>query len=483
MRGMRNVLRFIPSAIVLLSVFSLGGCGLFSSYPEEIRRARNAFASGDYAKAVSEMQERRLPANDALLKDLELGEMHRAAGQLEESNKVLLNAAERVREQSERALINVRDVAAFAGTLLVNDKARPYEAPLYERVLLHTRLCANFLLMGNLDAARVEVRQAYAEQKAAKEEFEKEISKTREAAAKRQLNSGKLEEQLTRAYADQDELLREAGNLYQNLYNYFLSSLVYEINGEYSDAYIDARTIHAQLPGFTPVRDLLPRYALKMGLRGDYEKWKELFGESSAREAAGEQGEIVLLHECGLAPVKEEIRLTVPIPVGKHWNFVTIALPKHRKSRNPVSGSRLVVDGRPLEPTEKLMDVEAAAVRELRDRMIGIALRQLIRNAGRVVLSEQVRNGGGDLPFFATILAGILMEQADLRSWTTLPKSLQASRTPLSEGKHEVRIELLDNGIVRGSVDVGSVEVRRGRLTIVGLRSTGVHGTANVANY
>jgi hypothetical protein len=464
-------------------VLGMGGCGTFSNYPDQVRHVRNAFADGDYGEAVRAMRERRLPAGDVLLRELELGVLQRAAGNLDESNRVLLKAAEIVREQNERALISVRDVSAYAATILINEKAKPYEAPLYERVLLHTILCTNFLLMGDLDGARVEVRQAYAEQKAAKEEYDKEIERTRGEAKKTNLDANALEQRVAEAYRGQDELLREAGNLYQNLYNYYVSSLVYEINGEYSDAYIDARTIYSQLPNFGPIRDVLPRYARTMGLRDDFEKWRDLLGESAVTEVPSNHGEIVLLFECGMAPVKEEIRFTFPIPIQKHLNLVTISLPKYDRSRNPVDAARLVVDGAPLGPSEKLMDVEAAAVRDLRDRAVGMALRHLIRSVGKVVLSEQVRRKWGDLAYISAIIAGTITEQADLRSWNTLPESLQAFRAALPEGSHDVTIELIGKGGVAGRVRVGTVEIRSGRLTVIGLRSAGVHGTANVVNY
>jgi hypothetical protein len=473
------------AAVVLIGLALLGtaGCRAFSDYPDQMRYVRNAFADGAYAQAACVLEENPPAKGEHLLYKLELGEVRRAAGRFDESNQALLGAGEIIREQDERAVISIRDTAAVAASLLVNDRLRPYEAPLYERVLLHTALCSNFLLKGDFDGARVEVRQAYEDQKAAREKHEKEIAKTRREAENQQVNLGAVEGRIADVYKDQEGILREAGNLYQNLYTYYLSSLIYEMNGEYSDAYIDAKTIYAQRPGFGPVRDALPRYAKALGLRADYDKWRETFGESAAAELPPEYGEIVLLFECGMAPVKEEVRFAVPVPMKDHWNLVTVAIPKYRLSKNPVDGARLVVNGTAYGDSQPLMDVEAAALLELRDRALGIALRHVIRGAAKLVVTEQIRKNQGEFAYIIAVLAGSALERADLRSWITLPKSLQALRTGLPEGKHDMVIQLTGRGAVQGTVCLRGVEVRRGRLTIISLRSTGVHGTAYVVNY
>jgi hypothetical protein len=69
------------------------------------------------------------------------------------------------------------------------------------------------------------------------------------------------------------------------------------------------------------------------------------------------------------------------------------------------------------------------------------------------------------------------MENADLRSWNSLPRTLQAARVEVPAGMHSFEIKLMGSGAL-GSVTLKDVPVREGRITIILLRSIGNLGTA-----
>ena len=460
-----------------LALFSLTGCSAFRSYPKRVRYVQNAFADADYEEAVYALEKMRFAGNDRLCFLLELGTFYHTMGEYAESNKRFLEAVEIMKEFDERAVFSVRDSAAFAASLLINDKVRPYRGSAFERVLLHTYLAMNFLLQHDLENTRVEILQAYAQQKQSREQHEKQIRKTTDEVEKRQWNSAEIAARVNAVYADQSTLLKKAGNVYQNAFTYYLSAVVYEMGGEISDAYIDAKTVHRLNPDFLPARRDLLRYSKMLGLQGDYQKWRSRFGDDLEDAVPEGHGEILLLYQCGLGPVKEEIKIAIPIPVRKHFNIITIAIPKYRTRHNSVRTARLLVDGKNLGYTQALMDVEATAVRDLRDQALGIAFRHLIRAAGRFAATEYARKKGGAIAFIPALLIGYAMEQADLRSWISLPRNFQALRVSVPAGSHEVVMELLGNG-VRGSVTLPKISVRDGGITIIGLRSTRNLGTA-----
>ncbi len=478
-------LRLPSGSLIALATVTLlisAGCSVFQSYPEQVRYAQNAFADEDFEEAVWAIEKISPPERDRLCFLLELGTVYHAMGDYESSNAHFLRAVEVMEEFDERAVISVRDSAAFAASLLVNDKARPYRGSPFERVLLHTYLAMNFLLQRDLENARVEILQAYEQQRKARQEHSERIERTKQEAEMNKWDSDVIIARVHGAYEDQRDLLEKAGNVYQNAFTYYLSSLVYELGGEISDAYIDAKTVHSLNPNFLPARRDLLRFSKRLGLRADYEKWREQFGDELEDAVPAGHGEVVLIHQRGLAPVKEQIKLSLPIPLKDHWTVVTIALPKYRSRPSRAQTVRLLADGQDLGTAQALMDVEATAVRDLWNQAPGIALRQLLRAAGRVSVTEYARRKGGDILFIPLLLLGHAMEQADLRSWISLPREFQVLRTTLPAGPHDVVMELVDGRDLE-RIALDALPVREGGVTVVNLRSFDDNGTADYVEF
>ena len=91
--------------------------------------------------------------------------------------------------------------------------------------------------------------------------------------------------------------------------------------------------------------------------------------------------------------------------------------------------------------------------------------------------SEAAHKKGGDLAQLLVDLLGYVMEQADLRSWLSLPRDFQVARFSVPAGTHTFRIVLEGHGPV-GSVSVSDVVVREGGMTLIALRSIGNMGAA-----
>jgi hypothetical protein len=446
-------------------------------------QAQNAFVNGRYDEAIQRMQKLDPPDRDKLLQLMELGTFYHAKADYDGSNGAFLEASKKIQEYDDRAAVSLRDSGAFAASLLINDKTLPYRGAPFERVLVHMYLAMNYLMQRNLEDARVEILQGYAVQKSSREEHEKSIAQTRQDAAKQKLETPQLLGKIQESYADQRGLLAEAGNTYQNAFTYYLSSLVYEMRGETSDAYLDAKTVYSLNPNFLPVRRDLLRYSKALGRSEEYDRWRKLFGPNLPDTLPVGAGEVVVLYECGLAPTKEEIRINVPIPVKDHWNLIMLAIPKYRLQPNPVQAATLLVGGKPAGTTEALMSLRATAVEQLWDEALGIALRQLIRAAGRVVMTEQLRQQGGDAALLLGLVAGYVAEQADLRSWESLPDNFQVLRVSVPAGNPEMELCLERPGTALGRIALGNVPVQVGRVTLINLRSTGVRGTAKYASF
>jgi len=385
------------AAGALLCLLPLAGCSVLTSYPATVEKAQNAFDRGDAAGAVALMEKLSPSDGDAALYLMEKGTFLRAAADYAAGNAAWLEALRIFREFDDRATISFRDSAAFAASLLLNDKAIPYRGTFYERVLLNTFLAANFLMQGNLENARVMVMQADQRQRAAREEYEKEITKSREETQKKNLNADEITARLRNGYDDQRAFVEKAGNIYQNAFMFYLSAIIFEMTGEVDNAYILARRVHEQNPAFLPVRADLLRYAKQLGRHDEYERWRSAFGPDVPDAIPAGQGRIVLLLACGNGPVKEEIKVFFTLPLGANRPpaHVTIAVPKYRMRPNPVASARLMIGDNPAGVTQPLMDIEATAVKELWDRALGMAFRQILRATGRVLAGGAAREKGG----------------------------------------------------------------------------------------
>ena len=471
-------------ALLLLCSLSLcagAGCSIITSYPGEMRHVQAAFLDGNFAAASEALEAMKPSGGDKLCHLFERGTVYHTMGNYKASNRAFLEAVRIARAFDERAMVSVRDSTAYAAALVINDKTLPYRGSSFERVLLHTYLATNFLMQRDLEGARVEILRAYALQKTLHEQHGKSIQRTKSEAAGRQLDAGAIAQKVRNQYADQRALLKKAGNVYQNAFTYYLSALVYEMGGEIDDAYIDMKQVHGLNPNFLPAQRDLLRYSKDLGFRDDYREWQKKFGVEADEKLPSGHGEVVLVFQCGLAPEKEEIKFSFPIPIKNKAHLVSMAIPKYRSRYNPVSGVRLRVDGKMLGVTQALVDVEATAVRNLWDDAAEIAFRQVARAAGRIVAQQAARKEGGEWAALGVMIVGHLLEQADLRSWLTLPRELHILRADVPAGKHNFTMRLLPGG--GGRVQLSNVPVRSGKITIINLRSVGNRGTANYVTF
>lgn len=452
-----------------------GGC----AYQHTLRRAEAVFANGEYAGAAAILKDASPPGRDMLLHHLELGTFLHCAGDFAGSNESFLEASRLAREYDDRARVSARDAAAFAAALAINDNLLSYRGEPHERVLMHTMLAVNYLLLHDLENARVEILQGYQVQKEMRQDNEEAIDQTKAEAAKRSCDTGRINCEIDKVYAKQEKLLRSAGNVYQNAFTYYLSSVVYEMNGEISDAYIDAKTVYALNPNFLPVRRALARYARQLGAGSDLERWRAAFGgDAEARPPKG-SGEVIVLYARGLAPEKEQVKLSLPIPIDNHIALLSIAFPVFALREESVAMLSVRDGCDRLGVTQPLMSVEATAVRNLWENTPAIAIRELIRASGKLVLQEQARKEYGPFAALAALLFTDITAQADLRSWQSLPAEFQAARLTVQAGKHDFTADLVSScGSVLCSVPVCGVNVPEGGIAFVLLRSVGVHGTA-----
>jgi hypothetical protein len=463
------------SLAAALTLAAIGGCSVFTSYVGQTEDARRQFESLDPRGAVRSLEPGTESTLDRLCYLLERGLILHAAGELADSNRELFAAADEITAMADKAVISASDTASQAGSLLFNEKTIAYQGEPFEHVLLHAYLAMNFLFANDLTGARVEIRKLQGIQKEIRERARQEADDAKSSSKGNEKTAYAVERSMGQAYADQDPVASRVQNLYDDALSYALSALVYEMNGEPNDAYIDLTRAMELRPEIAELRADTYRAAVASGLRDEARDLKQ--ADPGLAEPVKDQPEVVVLFECGDAPLKREIGL--PIPTGS--GLTRIALPKYELRSNPYQRAAVRdSSGKVLGVTGLYTDVEAIAVRGLRDRMAVLALKQAIRAVGKAVVAKQVADAAGHRGSTERGVAILLMsiynlvtEQADLRSWTTLPASLQWVRIPMTPGEHQLTVSLEGAGGAALAERPVTIKVERGQRRFVNVRTTG----------
>ena len=331
---------------ILGAVGLLAGCSVVSHYPERNAHAMSAFRDLDLDAAAAAFQSNQTSL-DAVCYRMDRATALHTAGAFADSNKAFAGAAEEIDELDGRALVSLRDVAASAATMVLNDKAEPYRGEPFERVHIHTFSVLNYLMLGERAEARVQMRKSYDTQNDEKRRHEEEYGAVRDLARREGVAYSEALEEALRQSGTGDAL-REV-NVFLDAFAFYLASVVYELNGEYDNASDVARTDLLRLkPDSVAAKEQYARCARKAerDIPDDLSEYKETPLPSD------DEGEVVVFFLCGLAPVKREVKYVRPLPTGRGATYNAIAFPRYESRHNPVSAASVRLGSRVVGPTE-----------------------------------------------------------------------------------------------------------------------------------
>jgi hypothetical protein len=441
----------LPS--LLLLPLLLGGCAgssVLSPYPSQALGWQRAMEQQLPDAALAALEKKRTSA-DRLLYLQERGRLGQLASNADTSRTDFDEVIGVYRTLEDRALISASATLATGASLLTNDNARPYAGSLYERVFVHQYQALNYLAAGDASGALVEVRRANLIQNEALAKKENSVDKAREDAEKKGFDAGRY----GNYFSGMDEAAGRVKTGFQNAATFYLSGLIYEATGNTNDAYIDYRKALELVPGNPYVQRDVVRTGLKTGI-DDAQKLAHQIGSAQIGPKQGE-GELVIYLEEGYVPPKTP--LTIPIWTSKTLN--NVSFPVYAGHLAGPSSMMVDVDGRALE-SSLLVDTRALAVRTLKDEIPGMLARAFVRLLTKQEMQRQLQqqDSTGLLGLVGTIYS-LVTDQADLRSWLTLPGSGQVLRLPLAAGAHRVA--------VAGMTAPLDIDIRNGRPTLLHL--------------
>lgn len=459
--------RFILSPAILAGILLLSGCSgsMFTAYPQKIVPLISGLKTGNTIQSEQCLIE-ECKGSDLILYNMERGRVAHIVGNLDASMRDFTVSIARIKENDEKAVVSATGVMENVGSAFTNDNAISYEGEGYERVLLHHYQALNYLKKKDLDGAGVEVRRANSEQEDALKRFESEVEKAQNDAKEKKI--GKSDQSAVDArYAQLDEVAGKVKNSFQNAYTFYISAFIYELLNQPNDAYIDYKKALEIYPENRYLQKDVVRLAASLNMGEDLEELKKRFSlESPARDSGDEGGELLVLFEDGFAPVKEEVKISLPVPKA---GFVSVAFPIYKERWTPQNPLTVLADNQSLGNTEPICDVRALAVKSLKEKIPMIATRQIIRAVAKGASNYAAKKNLGALGEIGMSVINSATENADLRSWLTLPSNAQLLRATLSSGFHKVEIRYAG----KGSSTFADVEIPSKGKAILQVTRTG----------
>ena len=145
--------------------------------------------------------------------------------------------------------------------------------------------------------------------------------------------------------------------------------------------------------------------------------------------------------------------------------LLRVAIPTIGSQRPRFAGIEVTVEKQAPARGVLVEDVENIAIETFNAQRPMILLRTLVRAVGKYLLTRQADKQHEALGLL-TNLAGVLTEQADKRSWQTLPNQIFMVRMSLPAGAHTLKLSFLDaNGQVRRSQSVPDIKINPNQIT------------------
>jgi hypothetical protein len=403
------------------------------------------------ADAIVALAEKDYGEKSRVLYGMDRGMTLHLAGDYQQSNAVL----EQAEEELDR--LYTRKIRTESLAFMTNDTALFYEGDPYEQVLINVLKALNYAVLGEWQDALVEARR--------------------------------IDHRLN-VLSDQT---KEKNAYRGDGFARYLSGILYESTGDVNNAFIAYRNAyetfeatrawsHTAVPSQLQA-DLL-RTAEALHFTQELADYQHLFPDTrwDTSQSLQQLAQVVVISYNGRAPRKEDQFLDLPISLGAlqlvllnrgfsqpnrqsnqamdtvlyglNGRVVRVALPRLVPQKTAVLVDRVSLvsgDGtRVTRNTELVHNVTALADKALSERMAGITAKALARTATKFMVAEGFTRGsqqlaGKDAGPWVGLLVGLLAkgwavasEEADKRSWQTLPDEIHLARVWVPPGRYQM---------------------------------------------
>ena len=408
----KSAFRFASAGVAFAS---LAGCATYQGKIEESRELLRNGRADEAAQKLAPLAARE--NDDQLVYMLDWATALQLAGHYRESASAF-NRAEKIADvQDYHSLSNI------ASSLVLSEEMVQYKGDDYEKVLINAVNAINYLMMGLLDDALVEVRKV----------------------------NQKLRLYRTEAKRDYE----------QNPFAYYLSAMIWEAGQRWDDAYIDYKRAYDLIPNYAPLREDLLRSSMRAQRADEFASWKAKFPEIKTKSEWRDRtmGELIVIHQQGWGPRKS------PRPESFRFPHLT-------PTSSTTHAAEITLNDVVVAHTQEIYSVTRVAIKTIDDAFAGLAAKRVAGIATKAVLADQLRQQNQLLGAVAWIALNAT-DRADLRQWSTLPDTFQIARIPLKAGAYKLEVKGLGWG---GSLDGENmpgrtINVTPGKKTFVAWRS------------
>ncbi len=395
----------------------LSGC---AGYSGRIEGPRRLYDRGNFDAAANELKtlvERE--DSDQLLYLMDLGMVYHAAKKYADA----VAAFQKADQLADRK--DYTSLSQEAGSVVVNDDLKFYKGEDFEKLLIRVYLALDFALWGKSEEAIVECRRV----------------------------NRKIETQV----ADGQPLQN------RNAFAKYLSAALFESQGDWNNALVDYRQLYRWDPGRAFLGAPLLRLSDRLRMSQEFEKFKEDFPAEKNFRLGKDEGELIVVLELGKSPIKVPSAQMRLVPVFSRRSYSN----RHAVVRDTGKANAAV-------KSQPFFDIEETAVRELNGKLAGIVAKKLAGVAAKEAIGVGVSKATkSELAGAFASLFLHLIDKADLRSWTTLPASLQIARITLPAGRRDIELDMVDafGGVTKSVARWQGVEIKRGKIAFLNFRT------------
>ena len=398
------------------------------------------------AAEATRMADANADNKDTVIWRLEQGATLRASGKFDDSNKAFDAAQEKIDQYEEAAKVHV---GRETGALLSNQAELPYEGRAYDGIMLNSYEALNYLSLGEPDKARVELIRAYQRQQDAVEDNRRRIEKVQEQADQnkdkgvmdRAQQDPKFQGQVQGAYANLDEAKTYAN--YVNPLTVYLDGLFFMANAADASDLERAHKSFERVESFTADNEFIKQ---------------DLAALDGLMNGKPLTPVTYIIFETGCAPVRDQIRIDIPIIVTK-VSYIGAAFPVLKIGDNHVPALTVTANGES-KTTALLSSMDSVIALDFKNELPVIITKTVASAVVKGVAAYAVNDAAANQNPFGGLIAQIgtagyqmAVNVADTRTWTTLPKEFQFCRISTPPDR---KIELsTPDGSQKTSVTIG----------------------------
>lgn len=404
------------------------------------------YYNGNFTRAAAAAQDvlKNSVPHDKVLLTLEEATILRAAGRIKESDDAFAAADALIGDYEQWPTVRLTEEAAVALTTVRNANYRGY---LSDIVMLNCYRALNAMELGEQDKARTLLFRASFAQQDIAAKYQGQVNKAQqELDAKKKSKNYDANQSL--AAKDQsglnvtERIESDSGLTQLAPYSDYLGPLADYLQGVY---FLNTGS------GASDANFARTGFRRAAGMLGDNDYIDQDLAEADrALEGGGDQRPPVtyVFFETGLGPIREQVQIALPLfVIGSRVPSVVIAFPV-LKDRDDFVRSLTVRAGGGTFASSVVCDVDRVVKQEFKNNLSQTITRMVIAAVTKAAIDAAAQQAVKDQDASIQLITAIAMfayqasmNQADLRTWSTLPKQFQVARVPTpSDGQLFVQL-------------------------------------------